>query len=185
MADFQNTYWNNTGKHQRFVDDLSDKVPEYGYTSNVYVNIYLVMSHLYYDAYNNGGGNIEDNYTRSFHARVEPYLGDKVQLKPFLEENFEQMESMMNVALEFIQDKNLDFPIYSKWCNHDEMVVSNIRPVDDWAEKGYWFNATFGEPEELNKFCSRYKDITNELEKMCKERGISFDVSAQSIPPLE
>lgn len=175
MFDIKNTYWNGAGKYREFVDGLEDRIPMMGYTSNVYVNIYLVMAHLYYDAYNNGGGNIEDNYAGEFVARVESYLGDKVALLPFLDDDFEKMESMMDHAIEFIKDKNLEFPVYTKWCNHDERVISDIKPSGNLANKGYWFEATFGEPEELYKFVRGYKDITGEF----KDREV--EVSLESV----
>lgn len=164
MFDMKNTYWNKNGKYQRFVDGLEHRTPGHGYTSNVYVNVYLVMAHLYYDAYNNGGGNIQESYAKDFYHRVEPYLGNKVDINAFLNEDFVKMESMMNTAIEFIKDKNLEFPIYSFWCNHDIQTVSDYKPIGELAEKGYWFEATFGEPEELERFkknwCSKYQSLS-------------------------
>lgn len=164
MFDMKNTYWNRAGEHQGFVDVLERRTPGHGYTSNVYANIYLVMAHLYYDAYNNGGGNIQDSYAKDFHSRVEPYLGDKVDINAFLNEDFSRMEDMMNAVIDFIKDKNLEFPLYSFWCNHDARMVSGYKPVGELAEQGYWFEATFGEPEEMAQFkkswCSKYQDIS-------------------------
>lgn len=167
MNDFKKTYWNKNGKHQRFVDGLEHRTPGHGYTSNVYANIYLVMAHLYVDAYNNGGGNIQDCYAGDFRTRVEPYLGDKVKINAFITEDFSKMEAMMNTVIEFIKDKNLDFPIYSFWCNHEAQAISASKPVGELADKGYWFEASFGEPEEMERFkkdwCSKYVDLTREF----------------------
>ena len=171
MFDMTNTYWNSNGKYQKFVDGLSDRTPGHGYTSNVYANIYLVMAHLYYDAYNNGGGNIEDCYAKDFHNRVEQYLGDKIKLKAFLDVDSAKMEDMVNIAFEFIKDKNLDFPIYGFWCNHEAQMISEHKPEGEVAEKGYWFELTFGEPEQMDKYkttwCSKYQDVSEvkEVEK--------------------
>lgn len=163
MSDLKNSYWGKNGKFQEFIDALEERTPKYGFTNNVYVNIYLVMANIYYDTYNNGGANIEDSYAKDFHFRVEPYLEGEVELEPFINEDFVTMEEMMDLAFEFIKDKNLDFPIYSKWCSHDLLSVSEVKPVGELAEKGYWFEATFGEPEEKQCYCNRYKDVTNEF----------------------
>lgn len=185
MFDSKNTYWAGKGKYRDFIENLAEKMPGHGYTSNVYVNIYLVMAHLYYDVYNNGGGNIEDCFAKDFQNRVKPYLDNEVSLQPFINEDFAKMEEMVNVAFEFIIDKDLDFPIYRKWCNHDERVISDVKPVGEWSQKGYWFNATFGEPEGFREFCRGYKDITDEIIKAQSEqfvgavaleyKGIVFD----------
>lgn len=197
MFDMKNTYWNNNGKYQEFIDGLTDRTPGHGYTCNVYANIYLAMTHLYYDAYNNGGGNIEDNYAKDFHIRVEPYLGDKVKLKAFLDVDSEKMEDMVNIALEFIKDKNLEFPIYSFWCNHEAKMISEHKPEGEIAEKGYWFELTFGEPEEMDKYktswCSKYQDVTvegNFLESLAQNMALDetvhiwFDTLLKSVGKL-
>lgn len=169
MSELTNSYWGENGKYQDLADKLGERAPGYGYTSNVYVNMYLVMAHLYYDAYNNGGGNIDDSYVKDFHFRVEPYLGDKVKIEPFLNEDFATMESMVNTVFEFIMDKNLDFPIYSFWCNHDIQAISDYEPEGELLNKGYWFKATFGEPEEMDNFkktwCLKYEDLSEKFSK--------------------
>lgn len=178
MFDMKNTYWNNNGKYQDFINELTDRTPGHGYTSNVYANIYLVMAHLYYDAYNNGGGNIEDAYAKDFRYRVEPYLGDKVKIKAFLDVDSAKMEDMVNIAFEFIKDKNLEFPIYSFWCNHEAQMISEHKPEGELAEKGYWFELTFGEPEEMDKYktnwCSKYQDVS--VDKSVEVRDFLDDV---------
>lgn len=181
MYNINNTYWNHNGKYQRLVDGLSHRAPGHGYTSNVYVNIYLVMAHLYYDAYNNGGGNIQDSYAKDYHNRVEPYLGEKVDIKAFLDEKYEKMETTIDAVLEFIKDKNLDFPIYSFWCNHDMQAISNSEPVGELADKGYWFGATFGEPEEMNRYketwCRKYKDLSGEFLRGAEHNGAEKSIT--------
>ena len=54
------TYWNNNGKHQEWVEKINDTMPSMYDTDNYYMNVFIAFSNIYYDIYNNGGGNIED-----------------------------------------------------------------------------------------------------------------------------
>lgn len=169
MNSMRNTYWNEAGKHQAFVNALEDRCPGIGYTSNVYVNLFLAMSHLYYDAYNNGGCNIEDCYMRDFRHYVEPYLGDKVRLDPFIYGLSNVMETMMDTAIEFIKDKYLDFPVYPCWVNHEKCALSFVDPGGAGDPMAYgkagWFEVSFGVKDDLLQCYRGYRDITDDVMK--------------------
>ena len=165
----ENTYWNHQGKHQQFLDQLEARIPRFGYTSNVYVNLMLAMSHLYYDAYNNGGGNICNGvYTRHFHTYVEPYLHKKVDLDTFSSCLYDKMETMMDLALEYISDKDLSFPVYTVWLDADGYTMSRAEPPVNDANSSKWRPVTFGTQEELESwFASRKaftQDVTQEIQ---------------------
>ena len=165
MSFMDNTYWNSNGKHQAFVDALEDRIPAIGYTSNVHVNLFLAMTHLYYDAYNNGGCNIEDNYMRDYRRHVEPYLGNKVDPQAFIDGNFPKMEAMMDLAIEYIQEKNLDFSLSYRWVNHQERLISMVEPSGDINEKAAWFKVSFGDLDDLLAWTKGYRDVSDNFVK--------------------
>ena len=161
-----NTYWNEKGLFQSFVNMLEPRLPGIGYTSNVYVNIFIAMSHLYYDAYNNGGCNIEDCYMGDFRKHVVLYLDGKVDLDAFIDGNSAKMEAMMNDAIYYIKDKNLEFPLYSCWVNHREQTVSFAQPPYDIVAQGGWggwFEITYGDIDDLHSYTKGYRDVTEQF----------------------
>ena len=54
------TYWNNNGKYQEWVDKINKTMPDMYDTDNKYMNVFIAFCNIYYDFYNNDGGNIED-----------------------------------------------------------------------------------------------------------------------------
>ena len=50
------TYWNNNGKYQEWVDKTNAIMPDMYDTDNYYMNVFIAFSNIYYDIYNNGGG---------------------------------------------------------------------------------------------------------------------------------
>lgn len=58
--DAKNTYWNNKGKYQKVYDKLQDKlVPDRDEADTLCGEVLRRASNLYYDKYNNGGGNFD------------------------------------------------------------------------------------------------------------------------------
>ena len=165
MSNLENTYWNESGKYQGFVKELEDRIPGIGYTSNVHVNLFIAMSHLYYDAYNNGGCNIEDCYMRDYRRHIKPYLGDKVDPEAFIYGNSVKMEAMMDLAIEHIKEKHLEFPVYSCWANHTERAISMVEPVGIEDEKSAWFKITFGDMDDLREWAKGYRDVSDNFVK--------------------
>lgn len=162
----EKSYWNEAGKHQAFCDIALDKAPSFGYTSNIYLNSLIAMSHLYYDAYNNGGCNIEDVYQRDFNTYVKP-LFPNFDILDFIYGNEMKMEQTMDRLLEYLQDKPLDYEVYSIWWSYNDKVLTRVEPTD---KSGPEFSpVTFGNPETLNRWCAEQiafchvKDITDEV----------------------
>lgn len=159
------SYWEGNGKHQALVTQLEEKMPSYGYTSNVFMNCFITMSHLYYDVFNNGAGNIEDCYAKDFERNVSPYL-PSIDLNDFISCNDVRVEQHMDQALEYLKDKPMDFPVYTVWCNFDIHAVSRVSPIDNEN----WHPITFGMTEELERwFTGRInstgdRDVTAEIE---------------------
>ena len=165
MSNLENAYWNENGKYQAFVQKLEDRLPAIGYTSNVHVNLFIAMSHLYYDAYNNGGCNIEDCYMQDYQQRIEPYLGDKVDPYAFINGVFVKMEAMMDLAIAHIQEKHLDFPLYFCWVNHNERAISMVEPVGIEVETDGWFKVSFGDMDDLREWAKGYRDVSDNFVK--------------------
>ncbi len=162
----EHCYWDDTGKYQKLANELDEKAPMFGYTSNTYVNLYLAMVHLYYDAYNNGGVNIADCYMPDLRNNVIPHLPN-ISAYPFIHCKYETMEQMMDQALEYIRDKDLSFPVYTVWFNHDRGLLSHVQPPADKLDG--WAAVTFGEKDLLNDYCTRrmgnshFHDVTEEV----------------------
>lgn len=163
----KNSYWTGKGEHQDFVNALDEKAPCQGYTSNVFMNCYLAMSHLYYDAYNNGGGNIEDCYLKDFNTYIRPLLPN-FDVFAFISCDERAMERMLNEGLEFLMDKPMDFPVYTVWLNSDGKKFSQIEPTADLTDKEKWGPVTFGMEEDKEEWCRMRrgfsKDVTEDFE---------------------
>lgn len=160
MSNMENTYWNDNGKYQAFVNALEERIPSIGYTTNVYANLFIAMSHLYYDAYNNGGCNIEDCYMRDYRQHIEPYLGSQVDPQTFIDGNVPKIEAMMDLAIAYICEKDLDFPVYTFWINHMKRAISTVSPPEGFDEKSEWLKISFGDKDDLMICYRGYVDIS-------------------------
>lgn len=151
------TYWEGTGMYEEQVTVLNAAMPSIGYTDNVNMNLFIAMSHLYYDAYNNGGCNIEDCYDKDFHLYVEP-VAPFVVLEDFAECRFSKMEKQMDKVLEYLKDKSISHTVYTVWDNFDEKKVSQT----EQTEPG-WAAVTFGSEKErdvwLKARVSRFEEV--------------------------
>jgi|GEM_PF-5527794 len=59
IIDKQGTYWNSTGKHQELSDSLEKLVPACGRCNTSEMELFRLVSNIYYDLYNNGLCNAE------------------------------------------------------------------------------------------------------------------------------
>lgn len=178
----ENTHWSGNGKYQEFARQLTDLQPNYGYTSNVFMNLFIAMTHVYYDAYNNGGCNINDNYAPDFEHFVSPYLPD-IDLDDFRHECFALMEQSMDKMFQYLEGKPLDFPVYTTWFNFKENAISHIEPHFDGAKEVGWSPVTFGMEDEQADWCK--KQLSN------GRKDVSFDIEDKnkrakehSLPPM-
>lgn len=164
----ENTYWNGSGKHQEFARQLTDMLPNYGYTSNVFMNLFIAMTHVYYDAYNNGSCNIDDCYASDFEHFVSPYLPD-IDLDDFRHECFSLMEEAMDKVFEYLKGKPLDFPVYTTWFNFKENAISHVEPHFEGAKEAGWNPVTFGMEDEQADWCNGLRDVSFEIEAKNRE----------------
>jgi len=140
------TYWNNHGKHQKQADELGKLVPDFGYTSNENLNLYITISNLYYDAYNNGGCNVLDCYAKDFNRYVVPLLPD-VCLDAFAECREREIEGYVDRALEYLAGKDFSCQLYLVFYNYDEEKMS----LEEQDGPG-WKSVSFGSEVERDKW---------------------------------
>jgi len=169
----EHSYWADNGTYEDFSKHLEELTPSFGYTSNVNMNIYLAMAHLYYDAYNNGGENIDNHYRQDFETYVSPYLPD-IKISPFIFCDFPEMEKMMDHALEYLHDKDFNFPVLSTWINAGkDGGFSRCEPPADWPNRNDWREVTFGNEKAYDDWClyrgAWDKDHTLEMEHMSRK----------------
>ncbi len=119
----ERTYWNNNGKYQKQADELTTLVPDYGYTANENLNLYIAISKLYYDACNNEGCNVLYWYAGAFKRYVAPLLPG-VRLDAFAECREREIESYVDQVLEYLAGKDLSCQLYLLFYNFDEKKVS-------------------------------------------------------------
>lgn len=60
--EFEKTYWCDNGKYQKEYDELLVLVPASGMAGTTNGEALRCLSNIYYDAYNNGGGNFDIRY---------------------------------------------------------------------------------------------------------------------------
>lgn len=142
----KNTYWNDHGKYQKQADELGTLVPDFGYTDNADLNLFITISKLYHDAYNNGGGNIYDCYARDFERYVLPALPG-IRLDAFTECNEDEIEDYVDRTLEYLAGKNLSCTVYTVFYNYDEMLMS----LEKQNGPG-WMPVTFGYEDDRKQW---------------------------------
>lgn len=54
------SYWSDSGKHQNLYNELEELIPESGKSGDPIIELLRCGSNIYYDCYNNGGGNIKE-----------------------------------------------------------------------------------------------------------------------------
>ena len=149
----QNTYWESHGKYQEQANQLSDMMPDFSYTDNPYLNLFIAMSHLYYDAYNNGGGNIEDCYQKDFEKYVLPMMPE-MSIDDFIDCHWEHMEEAMDKTIEFLQGKDMQHTSYPVWWNCDEEEISYTEKTGDG-----WKAVLFGKEADLNQWVKVHRSF--------------------------
>lgn len=141
----ENTYWNSKGKHQEWLDAIEEKTPSIGYTGNPYMDALLAAKHLYHDAYNNGGGNIECCYMKDVQRFLLPLLPN-FSVYDFISCRYEAMEKAMDTVIELLLNKDLRF---KEWAVdvHERVKYVMFDPESDYEPTGAYV-VTFGNPKE-------------------------------------
>lgn len=126
-----NTYYNNKGKFQAWVDAADMLKPDMCDTDNANMNVFIAFSNLYYDIYNNGGLNIQDGLYRKEVQRVTDFIKDFNLRKALNDKSY--LEDMTDAVFEKLMDKDLSFEnsgFYNEWKNR--LISLNKRDGESW-----------------------------------------------------
>lgn len=126
-------YWNNNGKYQEWVDKINDTMPDMYDTDNKYMNVFIVISKIYYDIYNNGGGNIEDGCYDDKLRTIENFvgLGNFSWYQGTI--NKEYLEEKTNEIFEKLMEQDLSFENHGFWNEWRNRKVSMSEQIgEDW-----------------------------------------------------
>lgn len=135
----KNSYRNHNGKYQAQVDEFEKLVPSFGYTYNKAMNLFILISHLYYDAHNNGGGNISICYASDYEKYMPQELREQVKLDYFDTPILAEAEKAMDIVLEYLDGADMHFPVFTLWRNNKYKQYCLSEQTGD-----HWFPVTFG-----------------------------------------
>lgn len=139
------TYWNHEGKYQEWVNKIEETTPSMYDTDNKYMNIFLAFSNIYYDIYNNGGGNIEDCYMDKV-SIIEDFLGrgnfdcDRAIFDK------EYLEEKANEIFGKLMEQDLSFENHGFWNEWRNRKISMTEQVGE-----DWIYITCGTEENVKK----------------------------------
>lgn len=153
-----NTYWDGAGKYQSWADMVSETMPTYNKTDNEYMNVFISISKIYYEIYNNGGGNLYDGVYGDDIESINEFLSKQDQKR---HESFswkqaidepEYLESKMNEIIELLMDKDLHFVDHGFWVNYDKRELSLVEIKGE-----NWIYITYGTEANANNEMRRMK----------------------------
>jgi len=103
---FKNSYWGKNGKYQEDVNKLNELMPDYGYTTNKYMNLFITISKIYYRKYNDGDSIFE------FEERVTKYIepfAEQINFNSYKDYDGQELEDLVDRVILFIKDKDLSY----------------------------------------------------------------------------
>lgn len=117
------TYWNGDGKYQDWYDKIADTMPSMYDTDNSNMNLFIYMSRLYYDIYNNGGANVSDSkkYQKEIDAVASIVKKFRIS-KVIIDHTY--LEECTNMVFQYLQDKDLSFEDHGFWNDWDNRELS-------------------------------------------------------------
>lgn len=153
------TFWNREKKLPANLDGI--KV-DFGMTSNANVNAVLALRHIYYDFYNNGGYNIDDEDDFQYLTELLQYVKDagintvgKISLSSAslvfkklskeVDDQYVALENFMDTAFDLLKNRNFDFEIFTVYQNYDNRLLSMEKHDND-----QWSSVTFGKKQDLD-----------------------------------
>jgi hypothetical protein len=104
MFNINNSYWSGKGKHQQELEKLYKLMPDYGYTDNDYMNLFIAISKVYYRHYNDGDSIFD------FKDIIEDYIlpfGNEIRFDKYKDYDGSDLENLVDRVIEFIKDKDL------------------------------------------------------------------------------
>lgn len=138
------TYWNGNGKYQEWVSKTSKMMPSMYYTDNRYMNVFIAMNNIYYEIYNNGGGNIMDGCYKDALSIIHGFIG-KFNSRTAMKD-FDYLEDKTNEVFEKLMDKDLSFENHGFWNEWRKRKISMTKQVGE-----DWLYITCGTEENVKK----------------------------------
>lgn len=146
----EQSYWTKKGRHQELYDRLSSKMPSLGYTENPNMNLLIAMSSVYNDVFNNGGWNISTSYRDIIRDHIKPMMPNFSPGR-LARGDTAYAERQMDLALELLRGKSLDYPASLTWVNNKQGLVSAEEPAD----KQGWKTLVFGRESDRDEWMDR------------------------------
>jgi len=119
----KNTYWNSNGKHQQEIEKLNLLMPDFEYTDNQYMNLFITVSHVYYRVYNDGDSIFDSK------DRVEKYVKPfekEIDFEAYKDYKGKELEQLIDRVIEFIKNKDLNYTEYAVYVDHDTKQLSMV-----------------------------------------------------------
>lgn len=139
-----NTYWNSNGKYQAWANEINETMPDMYYTDNRYMNVFIAMSNIYYEIYNNGGGNIVDGCYTDALRLIHGFIG-KFNSRTAMN-NLDYLEEKTNEVFEKLMGKDLSFENHGFWNEWKESKISMNEQIGE-----NWSYITCGTKENVEK----------------------------------
>ena len=166
MEMLKKSYWEGTGKHEELLTKLKKASPDWGYTGNGYLDCYIAFAHLYYDAYNNGGGNIKDCYKKDVKRYILPLFSD-FDWHIFYNCQHAEMEEWGDRIIERVANEDIRYLIWQVDFNeqaqelrmHDPVICSaeNAGSFEEKAEG--WSSITFGDVRKRDEWVAQRRRL--------------------------
>ena len=132
MTETTSTYWDGNGKQQEELKYLENQTPSWGMTDNKFMNLFIVASNVYYDVYNNGGGNLKESFPKRIETYLLPFASELKSLRlnvkmETLVRNFknkEKLERFLDEIILYLQDKDLSYDKQTIFFDNEKEEVS-------------------------------------------------------------
>lgn len=149
----KSNYWNGNGKCQTEVDRLCDLMPSLGKTDNKYMNLFLIVNKLYYDVYNNGGGNIKNSLEDYVENYIKPFANEikainfNVTLNTIYRnlKNEVKLEKFLDEVILLVSDKDLSYTKYVVYYDYNNEKLS-------YSKKEGFNEISFGERDQYDNW---------------------------------
>lgn len=150
------SYWTGNGRHQDTVTNLEGLIPNIGYTSSKWLNVFICLGKLYHDYYNNGGGNIEDCYLQYVDLYIRP-LFPAFDVTPFISGPDTAVERQMDIVLNVlgrVSAEEFQVEVFHLWFNDRDKLLS-FDPISKGDSLSEWHEVTFGSQRDQLDWCKQ------------------------------
>jgi tRNA A37 threonylcarbamoyladenosine modification protein TsaB len=140
------SYWGSEGKYQSQSDQIAQDIPAEGHAQNVAVELYRCAQNVYYEIYNNGGGNMGcDAYQNNDHEfskntqlrHIASYGIDTSKLEDLVEKMVEEYETEREH--DYYDDSESEEMVKELWKDGGFMDQMMNSVIEKCAELGYEF----------------------------------------------